>query len=144
MRIWKQDISLAALQATGANTAVSHLGIEFTEVGDDYLVARVPVNRQTCQPYGLLHGGVSVVLAETLGSCGAAFSVPLGTRVVGLEVNANHLRGVQEGWVTATARPVHLGRTTQVWQIELRDDQGRLSCTSRLTMAVLAPERPAS
>ena len=144
MRIWKQDISLAALQATGANTAVSHLGIEFTEVGDDYLVARVPVNRQTCQPYGLLHGGVSVVLAETLGSCGAAFSVPLGTRVVGLEVNANHLRGVQDGWVTATARPVHLGRTTQVWQIELRDDQGRLSCTSRLTMAVLAPERPAS
>jgi uncharacterized protein (TIGR00369 family) len=144
MRLWKQDISLAALQATGANTAVSHLGIEFTEVGDDYLVARVPVNRQTCQPYGLLHGGVSVVLAETLGSCGAAFSVPLGTRVVGLEVNANHLRGVQEGWVTATARPVHLGRTTQVWQIELRDDQGRLSCTSRLTMAVLAPERPAS
>jgi uncharacterized protein (TIGR00369 family) len=144
MRIWKQDISLAALQATGADTAVSHLGIEFTEVGDDYLVARVPVNRQTCQPYGLLHGGVSVVLAETLGSCGAAFSVPLGTRVVGLEVNANHLRGVHSGWVTATARPVHLGRTTQVWQIELRDDQGRLSCTSRLTMAVLAPERPAS
>lgn len=143
MRIWKQDICLAALQATGANTAVSHLGIEFTEVGDDYLVARVPVNRQTCQPYGLLHGGVSVVLAETLGSCGAAFSVPLGTRVVGLEVNANHLRGVQDGWVTATARPVHLGRTTQVWQIELRDDQGRLSCTSRLTMAVLAAERPA-
>ena len=138
MRIWKQDISLAALQATGANTAVSHLGIEFTEVGDDYLVARVPVNRQTCQPYGLLHGGVSVVLAETLGSCGAAFSVPLGTRVVGLEVNANHLRGVQEGWVTATARPVHLGRTTQVWQIELRDEAGRLTCTSRITMAVLA------
>ncbi len=144
MRIWKQDISLAALQATGANTAVSHLGIEFIEVGDDYLVARVPVNRQTCQPYGLLHGGVSVVLAETLGSCGAAFSVPRGTRVVGLEVNANHLRGVQEGWVTATARPVHLGRTTQVWQIELRDEQARLSCISRLTMAVLAPDRPAS
>ena len=144
MRIWKQDISLAALQATGANTAVSHLGIEFTEVGDDYLVARVPVNRQTCQPYGLLHGGVSVVLAETLGSCGAAFSVPQGTRVVGLEVNANHLRGVQEGWVTATARPVHLGRTTQVWQIELRDEQARLRCISRLTMAVLAPDRPAS
>ena len=105
MRIWKQDISLAALQATGANTAVSHLGIEFTEVGDDYLVARVPVNRQTCQPYGLLHGGVSVVLAETLGSCGAAFSVPLGTRVVGLEVNANHLRGVQEGWMQGRCKP---------------------------------------
>lgn len=139
MRIWKQDISLQALAATSANTAVSHLGIEFVEVGDDFLVARVPVNRQTCQPYGLLHGGVSVALAETLGSCGAAYCVPAGTRVVGLEVNANHLRGVSEGWVTATARPVHLGRRTQVWQIELRDDLGRATCTSRLTMAVLEP-----
>jgi len=139
MRIWKQDISLQALTAVSANTAVSHLGIEFVEVGDDFLVARVPVNRQTCQPYGLLHGGVSVVLAETLGSIGAAYCVPAGTRVVGLEVNANHLRAVSQGWVTATARPVHLGRRTQVWQIELREDDGRMVCTSRLTMAVLEP-----
>ncbi|MEI7784863.1 MAG: hotdog fold thioesterase [Betaproteobacteria bacterium] len=137
MRIWKQDISLQALTAVSANTAVSHLGIEFVEVGDDFLVARLPVNRQTCQPYGLLHGGVSVVLAETLGSIGAAFCVPVGTRVVGLEVNANHLRGVSQGWVTGTARPVHIGRSTQVWQIELRDDQGRRVCISRLTMTVL-------
>ena len=137
MRIWKQDISLQALTAVSANTAVSHLGIEFVEVGDDFLVARVPVNRQTCQPYGLLHGGVSVVLAETLGSIGAAFCVPVGTRVVGLEVNANHLRGVSQGWVTGTARPVHIGRSTQVWQIELCDDQGRRVCISRLTMTVL-------
>lgn len=137
MRIWKQDISLQALTAVSANTAVSHLGIEFIEVGDDFLVARLPVNRQTCQPYGLLHGGVSVVLAETLGSIGAAFCVPVGTRVVGLEVNANHLRGVSQGWVTGTARPVHIGRSTQVWQIELCDDQGRRVCISRLTMTVL-------
>ena len=140
MRIWKQDISLQALTAASANTAVSHLGIEFVEVGDDFLVARVPVNRQTCQPYGLLHGGVSVALAETLGSIGAAYCVPAGTRVVVLEVNANHLRGVSQGWVTATARPVHLGRRTQVWQIELRDDAGKAVCASRLTMAVLEPD----
>ena len=140
MPIWKQEISLPALTAVSANTAVSHLGIEFVEVGDDFLVARVPVNRQTCQPYGLLHGGVSVVLAETLGSIGAAYCVPAGTRVVGLEVNANHLRAVSQGWVTATARPVHLGRRTQVWQIELRDDQGKAVCASRLTMAVLEPD----
>lgn len=137
MAIWKQDLTLEALKRTAHDTAVSHLGIEFLEVGEDWLSARVPVNRQTCQPYGLLHGGVSVVLAETLGSCGAAFAVPEGTKVVGLDINANHLRGVSEGWVTGIARAVHLGRTTQVWQIDLRDEQGRMVCTSRLTMAVL-------
>ncbi len=139
MAIWKQPLNIAALNRVSQDTAVSHLGIEFLEVGDDWLSARVPVNRQTCQPYGLLHGGVSVVLAETLGSCGAAFAVPEGTQVVGLDVNANHLRGASEGWVTGVARAVHLGRTTQVWQIDLRDDAGRMVCTSRLTMAVLAP-----
>lgn len=138
MAIWKQTLNIEALRRVSENTAVSHLGIEFLEVGDDWLSARVPVNRQTCQPYGLLHGGVSVVLAETLGSCGAAFAVPEGTQVVGLDINANHLRGVRVGWVTGIARAVHLGRTTQVWQIDLRDDQGRMVCTSRLTMAVLA------
>ena len=137
MPIWKQDISLQRLTAVSENTAISHLGIEFVEVGDDFLAARVPVNRQTCQPYGLLHGGVSVVLAETLGSIGAAFCVPEGTRVVGLDVNANHLRGVSQGWVTATAKPVHIGRSTQVWHIDLRDDQNRMVCIARLTMTVL-------
>lgn len=140
MPIWKQAIDTHVLQAVGENTAVSHLGIEFLEVGEDWLSARVPVNRQTCQPYGLLHGGVSVVLAETLGSCGAAFAVPEGTRVVGLDINANHLRGVAEGWVTGVARAVHIGRSTQVWQIDLRDDAGRLSCVARLTLAVLASD----
>ena len=139
MAIWKQPISADALRLITADTAVSHLGIEFLEVGDDWLSARVPVNRQTCQPYGLLHGGVSVVLAETLGSCGAAFAVPEGVKVVGLDINANHLRGVSAGWVTGVARAVHLGRSTQVWQVDLHDDAGKRVCTSRLTMAVLNP-----
>ena len=107
--------------------------------GDDFIRARVPVDSRTVQPYGLLHGGVSVVLAETLGSCGAAFSVPEGHRAVGLEINANHLKGTSSGWVTGTARPLHRGRSTQVWQIELRNDAGELTCMSRITMAMLQP-----
>ena len=139
MRIWQKPISVELLTAGTRKTADEHLGIEFLEVGDDYLVGRVPVDERTRQPYGLLHGGVSVVLAETLGSCGAAFSCPPGYRAVGLDINANHLRGVTSGWVTATARPIHRGRTTHVWQIELRDDAGNMSCISRITMAILAP-----
>ena len=139
MPIWQTPVSVAELTRLSENTAVPHLGIEFLEVGDDYLVARVPVDARTRQPYGLLHGGVSVVLAETLGSCGAAFSSPPGHQAVGLDINANHLKGVKSGWVTGTARPVHLGRTTQVWQIDLRNDAGELSCVSRITMAILAP-----
>ena len=139
MRIWKQEISVARLNASNANGAVSHLGIEFLEVGDDFIRARAPVDSRTVQPYGLLHGGVSVVLAETLGSCGAAFSVPEGHRAVGLEINANHLKGTSSGWVTGTARPLHRGRSTQVWQIELRNDAGELTCMSRITMAMLQP-----
>jgi 1,4-dihydroxy-2-naphthoyl-CoA hydrolase len=139
MRIWQKPISVELLTANTRKTADEHLGIEFLEVGDDYLVGRVPVDERTRQPYGLLHGGVSVVLAETLGSCGAAFSCPPGYRAVGLDINANHLRGVTSGWVTATARPIHRGRTTHVWQIELRDDAGNMTCISRITMAMLAP-----
>ena len=139
MRIWQKPISVELLTAGTRKTADEHLGIEFLEVGDDYLVGRVPVDERTRQPYGLLHGGVSVVLAETLGSCGAAFSCPPGYRAVGLDINANHLRGVTSGWVTATARPIHRGRTTHVWQIELRDDAGNMTCISRITMAILAP-----
>ena len=139
MRIWKQPISVASLTATSVDTAVSHLGIEFLEVGDDFIRARVPVDARTRQPYGLLHGGVSVVLAETLGSIGAAYVLPPGQRAVGLDINANHLKGVSSGWVTGVARPVHLGRSTQVWQIEMHTDAGELSCVSRITMAVLAP-----
>ncbi|WP_332775866.1 hotdog fold thioesterase [Polaromonas sp.] len=142
MRIWKQAISVERLTASNANSAVTHLGIEFLEVGDDFIRARVPVDRRTVQPYGLLHGGVSVVLAETLGSCGAAYSCPEGYRAVGLDINANHLKGVTSGWVTGIARPVHIGRTTQVWQIDMHNDAGEMSCVSRITMAVLAPKLP--
>lgn len=138
--IWQQPIVLDDLAAHARNTAIDHLGIEFLEVGDDYLRARVPVDRRTVQPFGLLHGGVSVVLAETLGSVGATFSCTPGHRPVGLDINANHLRSATSGWVTGVARPVHLGRTTQVWQIDMSDEQGRLTCVSRLTMAILAPQ----
>lgn len=137
MSIWQQPISVELLTAANKDCAVGHLGIEFLEVGDDFIRARVPVDHRTKQPYGLLHGGVSVVLAETLGSCGAAFSCADGFHAVGLEINANHIRAVTQGWVTGTARPFHRGRSTHVWQIELRDGQGRLSCISRITMAIV-------
>ncbi len=139
MGIWTQAITVAGLNANSANTVDSHLGIEFIEVGEDYLRARVPVNEKTRQPYGLLHGGVSVVLAETLGSCGAYCASPVGSRAVGLDINANHIRGVTSGWVTGTAKPVHIGRTTHVWQIELRNDADELTCVSRLTVAIQPP-----
>ena len=137
MSIWKTPVTVELLTAMSANTATSHLGIEFLEVGDDFITARVPVDERTRQPYGLLHGGVSVVLAETLGSCGAACASPAGSKAVGLDINANHLRGVTTGWMTGIARPLHIGRTTQVWQIELRNEGGELTCISRITMAIL-------
>jgi 1,4-dihydroxy-2-naphthoyl-CoA hydrolase len=140
MRIWKRPVTTEGLAAIHKDTAVERLGIEFLEVGDDFIKARVPVDSRTKQPYGLLHGGVSVVLAETLGSCGAASCVPEGFRAVGLDINANHLRGATEGWVTGITRPVHIGRTTQVWQIDLTNEAGELTCVSRITMAVLAPK----
>ena len=130
MRIWKKPISVEDLTNIHVDTAVQHLGIEFLEVGDDFIRARVPVNTHTRQPYGLLHGGVSVVLAETLGSCGAAYCCPEGYRAVGLDINANHLKGAISGWVTGITRPVHIGRTTQVWQIDLTNAAGELTCVS--------------
>jgi uncharacterized protein (TIGR00369 family) len=136
--LWKQPVSMETLTAIHRDTAVAHLGIEFLEVGPDFIRARVPVDARTRQPYGILHGGVSVVLAESLGSCGAAFASAPGTKAVGLDINANHLRATTSGWVTGVARPLHVGRTTQVWQIELSDEAGRLTCVSRLTMAILA------
>ena len=137
--IWKKPVSIEILKQIHVDTAVTRLGVEFLEVGDDSITARVPVDERTRQPYGILHGGVSVVLAETLGSCGAAFSTPEGFRAVGLDINANHIRSANSGWVTGTARPVHMGRTTHVWQIDLKNEQGQLTCVSRITMAVLAP-----
>ena len=137
--IWKRPATVEQLTTLSADTAPLHLGVEFLEVGDDFLSARLPVDRRTRQPAGILHGGVSVVLAETLGSIGASMCAPPGHRVVGLDINANHLRAVSSGWVTGVAKPVHVGRTTQVWQIDIRNDEGKLCCVSRITMAVLAP-----
>lgn len=139
MSIWIKPISLQLLNQTNANTAATHLGIEITELGDDFLRGRVPVDARTRQPFGILHGGVSVVLAETLGSIGAYYACPEGHHGVGLDINANHIRSAASGWVTGTARPVHLGRTTQVWQIDMANGAGELTCVSRLTMAILAP-----
>ncbi len=141
MAIWQKPISLELLTKGGLNTAIGRLGIEFTEIGDDFLRGRVPVDERTVQPFGLLHGGVSVVLAETLGSSGAYYASPEGVRAVGLDINANHLRGVTQGWVSGTARPVHRGRTTQVWQIDMVNDAGELTCVSRITMAMLLPQK---
>jgi 1,4-dihydroxy-2-naphthoyl-CoA hydrolase len=137
MRIWQKPISLELLQSSHHNTAPGHLGMEFIELGEDFIRGRIPVDKRTRQPYGVLHGGVSVVLAETLGSCGAFYSVPEGFRAVGLDINANHIRGATKGWVTGITRPIHRGRSTHVWQIDIHDDEGAITCVSRITMAVL-------
>jgi 1,4-dihydroxy-2-naphthoyl-CoA hydrolase len=141
MPIWQKPISLEIVNAQSPGTAVATLGIEFIEIGDDFLRARVPVDQRTVQPFGLLHGGVSVVLAETLGSMGAFYASPEGHRGVGLDINANHLRAAVSGWVTGTARPVHRGKTTQVWQIDMANEAGELTCVSRITMAMLLPRK---
>lgn len=137
--IWKRPVSVESLTAIHVGTTVAHLGIQFLEVGDDFIRARAPVDSRTRQPMGILHGGISVLVAEMLGSCGAACASPPGSRAVGLEINANHIRSVSEGWVTGVTRPLHVGRSTHVWQIELSNDQGQLTCTSRITMAILPP-----
>ncbi len=117
---------------------VTHLGITFTEIGDDFLRATMPVDHRTHQPMGILHGGASVTLAETIGSSAAYLCVDMQKfNVVGLEINANHVRSVRTGLVTGTARPIHLGRTTQLWEIRITDEAGKLTCISRLTIAVL-------
>lgn len=121
------------------DTIAEALGIVFTEMGDDFVRGTMPVDQRTHQPMGILHGGASVVLAESLGSMAANFCVDTATHYcVGLDINANHVRAVRSGVVTGTARAVHLGKTTQVWEIRIEDEAGRLVCVSRLTMAVLA------
>src|SRR5690554_2512876 len=135
---FRRATSLQALNASSRNTAMEPLGIVFTEVGPDFLRATMPVDARTHQPYGLLHGGASVLLAETLGSSAGGLCAPEGCGVVGIEINANHLRGVRSGLVTGTARPLHVGRSTQVWEIRIEDDAGRPVCISRLTLAVVS------
>lgn len=135
--IFRRRLDLAALNALSKGTAIEALGIAFTAIGDDHLVATMPVDERSRQPYGLLHGGASVLLAETLGSSAGNMCVGEGEVCVGLEINANHLRAVREGPVTGTARALHLGRSTQVWEIRIEDPRGRLACISRLTLAVV-------
>ena len=135
--IWKTPMTLEQLRELHRDTAESVLGIEFTAIGPDWLSARMPVDRRTVQPFRLLHGGASVMLAESLGSCAANMCVDQRTSFcVGLDVNANHVRGVRNGWVTGTARPLHVGKTTQVWEIRIVDQSERLVCAARLTIAV--------
>ena len=139
--IWIERPTLEGLHDIHIGTAVAHLGIEFTGIGDDHLSGRMPVDHRTVQPYGIVHGGASVLMAETLGSVGAAWCIDRARFIcVGQEINANHIRAVSSGHVSGTARPIHIGRTSQVWGIELRDDRERLTCISRLTLAVL-PKR---
>jgi len=143
MTIWHTRPTLESLLAESRDTMMAHLGIEYLEVGDDYLRGRMPVDHRTLQPMGLLHGGASLVLAETVGSVAANHCVDRArSRCVGLEINANHTRSAKSGWVIGTARPAHLGRTTQVWEIRIEDDSGRLVCLSRLTMAIVPVPQP--
>ncbi|WP_271411879.1 hotdog fold thioesterase [Pseudomonas sp. Q1-7] len=138
MGLWQRTPDLAHLNETLKNTIGEGLDIRFEAFGDDFLTASMVVDSRTHQPYGLLHGGASVVLAETLGSTASYLCIDTSRYYcVGLEVNANHLRGLRSGRVTAVARPVHLGRTTHVWDIRLSGDDGKSSCISRLTMAIV-------
>jgi len=138
MRIWQKPISLELLNTLNAGSAAHHMGLEFTELGDDFIQARLHVERKTMQPFGRLHGGVSVLIAETLGSCGAYYACEPHCHTLGMEINANHIKGVSSGYVHGTARAFHRGRTTHVWGIELHNDAQELICISRITMAIVA------
>lgn len=138
MSIWFKPFSVEDLNVYQRETLVSHLGIRYVEVGEDFLSAVMPVDHRTKQPAGILHGGASVALAETLGSTGANMVLDRDKKLaVGLEINANHVRAMREGHVKGTARPLHLGGSTQVWEIRISDEKDRLVCVSRITMAVL-------
>ncbi len=137
MAIWFSEFTIDQLNEINKNTIHDALGIEIIEFGDDYLKGRMPADERTFQPYGIVHGGASVVLAESLGSQGASLCVNMETHIVmGLEVNANHIRPVRSGYVTGIASPIHLGRTTQVWECKMYNDDQKLTCNSRLTVAV--------
>lgn len=137
MRIWRREATLDMLNKTGQACMVGHVGIEFIVLADDYLEATMPVDSRTTQPFGLLHGGASVVLAESMGSMAGYLCTEGNQQVVGLEINANHIRAVRKGPVRGVCRALHTGRSHQVWQIEVFDTEGRLCCTSRLTTAVI-------
>jgi 1,4-dihydroxy-2-naphthoyl-CoA hydrolase len=136
MSVWRNLMTLEQLNAATPSLN-THLDIKIVEIGADFLCGTMPVDARTMQPYGLLHGGASVVLAETLGSMGAGMCVEPGYMVVGQEINANHVRAARSGLVTGTTRPVHIGARTQVWTIDIADEAGKLVCISRLTIAVI-------
>jgi 1,4-dihydroxy-2-naphthoyl-CoA hydrolase len=144
MSIWKQHPGgLERINGWNANSMVDHLGIRIVEVGDDYLRGTMPVDTRTKQPFGLLHGGASVALAETLGSLAGTMCLDASKEMaVGLDINANHVRAVTDGVVTGTARPLHVGRNTQVWEIRIEDARGKLVCISRLTLAIVPRQSP--
>ena len=137
-RLFNPAITVEQLNRFSNNTLAENLGIEITQVGEDYIEAKMPVDRITHQPYGLLHGGASVALAETLGSLAAHCTLDDQNKYcVGLEINANHLKSVKNGYVTATARPLHVGQRTHVWEIKIINEQKELVCVSRITMAII-------
>ena len=135
----KAGFDLSTLNFINTDYMGKHLGIEFVEAGEGYLIARMPVDNRTRQPFGILHGGASVVLAETLGSVASWMMLddPEKQSAVGLEINANHIRSVREGWVYGRCTPIHTGRTTQIWDIRITDEQNKLVCVSRLTIAII-------
>ncbi|MDR7131041.1 1,4-dihydroxy-2-naphthoyl-CoA hydrolase [Algoriphagus sp. 4150] len=136
--VFPQKPSLDQINQMGKNNMPGFLGIVFTEIGDDHLTATMPVDERTKQPMGLLHGGANVVLAETLGSVAASLTIDMTRQAcVGLEINANHLKGVKSGLVTGTTTPIHLGKSTQVWEIKIKNEEGQLCCISRITLAIL-------
>lgn len=138
MTIWKRSTDIAEIHDRFAGSLPGHFGLRILDIGADFLLGEMPVDERHIQPFGILHGGASVVLAETLGSLASNLTLPQGRRAVGLEVNANHVSAVPMGEVvTALCKPLHLGRTTQVWQTEIRRAGGRLACVSRLTTAVV-------
>jgi 1,4-dihydroxy-2-naphthoyl-CoA hydrolase len=138
MALFNQNVTLESLNKMSANTMVTHLGIEFIRIGEDFIEAKMPVDHRTHQPMGLLHGGASVALAETLGSIAAACCIDLSTQYcVGLEINANHIKSIREGFVTGITKPLHIGKKTQVWEIKITNEQNQLVCISRITMAVI-------
>ncbi len=142
MALWFREYTLEELNQIMADTLISHVGIEFVEIGDDFLRARMPVDQRTRQPMGILHGGASVVLAETLGSAASNLAINRDEfYAVGLEINANHVRSVASGSVIGTARPLHIGKSTQVWEMQIHDENGNLVCVSRMTNAVLKKEK---
>jgi 1,4-dihydroxy-2-naphthoyl-CoA hydrolase len=135
--IWKRNLSLEEINRSSRESIAEHVGIKIIEKGDDFITATMPVDKRTKQPLGILHGGASVLLAETLGSIASYMTLDKNDISVGLEIKANHIKSVTKGLVTGTVRPVHLGKTTQIWDISIKDDQDKLVCVSRLTLMIL-------